>query len=408
MPDELRIWTVADITAEIRETLYQNPELRALWIQGEVSNLSEPASGHCYFTLKDDTSALRCVMFRSNRRSVLFDLRNGMSILAFGHIDIYDRSGQYQFYVREAEPAGTGALHLAWQQLHRRLSEEGLFDEHLKQSLPRFPRRVGVVTSGKSAAFRDIVTVIRRRCPGLDILLCHASVQGDAAPGELIGALDRLNRSGDVDVIIIGRGGGSLEDLWAFNDEDLVRAVRASQVPVVAGVGHETDVTLCDLAADVRAPTPSAAAELVAPDVQQVRADLNRISDVMIIRLRRTVGVRRQRLETVSSRRPLTRPEDLVDRRRQHLDALMMQICRAQVHILRDRRLRLESRSERLKALDPAGVLARGYSIATDAEGRVVRRASSLNPGEMITVRVHRGEVGAQVLEVNDPEDPKT
>ncbi len=403
MPDELRIWSVSDITAEIRDTLYQNPELRALWIQGEVSNLSEPASGHCYFTLKDDASALRCVMFRSNRRSVLFDLRNGMNLLAFGHIDIYDRSGQYQFYVREAEPAGTGALHLAWQQLHGRLSGEGLFDEQLKRSLPLFPRRVGVVTSARSAAFEDIVTVIRRRCPGLDILLCHASVQGDAAPGELIAALDQLNRLGDVDVIIIGRGGGSLEDLWAFNDENLVRAVRASEIPVVAGVGHETDVTLCDLAADVRAPTPSAAAEMVAPDVGRIRAELNRISDVMMMRLRRMVRVRRQRLQTVSSRRPLTRPEDLVDRRRQDLDALMMQMCRAQVSLLRDRRMRLDSRRDRLRALDPAGVLARGYSIAMGPDGRIIREASSLSRGATIIVRVHRGELDAEVLEVRDP-----
>ncbi|MFO8060530.1 MAG: exodeoxyribonuclease VII large subunit [Bacillota bacterium] len=402
MPDELRVWTVSGITAEIRDTLYQNPELRSLWIQGEVSNLRVPASGHCYFTLKDDSAALQCVMFRSNRRSVMFDLRNGMSILALGHIDVYDRNGQYQFYVRAAEPAGTGALHLAWEQLHRRLSEEGLFDQQLKRPIPLFPRRVGVITSAKGAAFRDIVNVAHRRCPGLDILLCHSSVQGDAAPDELIAALETLNRVGGVDVIIMGRGGGSLEDLWAFNDENLVRAVRASDIPVVAGVGHETDLTLCELAADVRAPTPSAAAELVAPDVHQLRASLNRISEVMIARLRRAVRVRRQRLQVVTSRRSLSRPDDMLDRRRQDLDALMMQLCRAEANLLRDRRLRLESRAERLRALDPVRVLARGYSITADSRGRVVRDASSLKPGEEITVKVHRGELGAQVLEIRD------
>ncbi len=400
MPGEtLRIWTVSELTSEIRQALYDSPELRSLWVHGEVSNLRQPTSGHCYFTLKDDNSSLQCVLFRGDRRKVAFDLTNGTEIIAFGYIDVYERSGQYQLYVKGAEPAGAGALHLALEQLRERLQEEGLFDVRRKRKLPLLPRTVGVVTSQYGAAFRDIVKVIRRRCPGLNILLCHSAVQGDAAPGELIAGLQLLNRSGEVDVIIIGRGGGSLEDLWSFNSEEVVRAVASSRVPVVCGVGHETDTTLCDLAADVRAPTPSAAAEMVAPDVSGLRLQLQTAAKTMVRRLERKVQVMARRWELVCSRRSLRRPADILDERRQRVDEALLRLTRGQAEFMRDRRREIETQVQRLRAMGPESVLSRGYSIITGSDGEIIRDAAAVTPGDVIEIRLERGRLRARVID---------
>ncbi len=395
---QVRVWTVSELTAEIRDTLFSRPELRQLWVAGEVSNMSTPASGHCYFTLKDSSSSIRCVMFRRHASSLTFELDDGMDVVAFGNIDVYERHGQYQLYVREVEPSGVGSLYIAFQQLRHRLTEEGLFDAERKRPLPAMPQNVGVVTSRYSAAFRDIVKVIQRRDPGCNILLSHSTVQGDSAPAQLVSALHLVQRCEEVEVIIIARGGGSLEDLQPFNDEEVVRAVVQSSVPIVAGVGHETDVTLCGLAADSRAATPSAAAELVVTDRKQVAADLCSVSAKIVRRLERLILDKRARLKGILSRRSLQRPEDILTGRRQTLDALADSIMSSQKHNVRDHRHRVVTLTQRLQALNPASVLRRGYSIVRDDSGQVLRNAEDVEVSDHILIELQNGELDAEVL----------
>ncbi len=401
--DQMQIWTVSELTAEIRGTLYDNPSLRTLWVRGEVSNLRRPPSGHCYFTLKDETAALQCVLFRGNQMQVPFDLSDGMDILAQGNVDVYERQGQYQLYVRRAEPAGRGALHLALEQLRDKLRAEGLFDEYRKQEIPTFPRTVGVVTSVQGAALRDIITVMHRRCPAVDIIVRHASVQGDSAAPELRRGLHQIMQHGKAEVIIIGRGGGSLEDLWAFNDEELVRSIAAADIPVVSAVGHETDITLADLAADVRAPTPSAAAELVVPDVGQLRDGLRRTATTLSSRLRRRAERARERLQSIGRRRVFRYPEKMVADRRQTIDELYGRLESAQRRLIRDRATSLSALRERLRALNPRAVLARGYSITSDRNGNIITHAGQNRPGDELSVLLHRGRLGVEVKSIEPP-----
>ncbi len=403
-PDQIQIWSVSELTAEVRETLYDNPKLRTLWVRGEVSNLRRPASGHCYFTLKDGAAALQCVLFRGNQPQVPFELTDGMDILAQGNIDVYGRNGQYQLYVRRAEPAGRGALHLALEQLKEKLQAEGLFSEEIKRDLPAFPATVGVVTSVQGAALRDIVTVMHRRCPGVNIIVRHSSVQGERAAPELSRGLQQMARHGEAEVVIIGRGGGSLEDLWAFNDEALVRTIASVDVPVVSAVGHETDVTLSDLAADVRAPTPSAAAELVAPDVDRLRADLRRAAATLSVRLRRRARRARERLNGIARRRVFQYPDKMVADRRQHVDELYARILGMQRRLMHERGLVLSALGERLRALDPRAVLARGYSITRDLDGNIITNSGDTQRGQSLRVALYRGTLDVEIHSVESGE----
>ena len=390
---ELHIWTVSEITAAVREAL-ETPELGSVWVEGEVSNLRRPGSGHLYFTLKDSGAALRCVLFRSDAARVPFQLNDGMDILARGRIGVYERAGEYQLYVRGAEPAGLGSLHLALEQLRRRLEAEGLFDEYRKRRLPAYPRNIGIVTSRSGAALRDIVHVARRRNPGINLLLAHASVQGDAAPGELLASLTALQSAG-VDAVILGRGGGSVEDLWAFNDEALVRAVADYPIPVVAAVGHETDVTLVDLAADARAATPSAAAEMLVPDARVLARELETVGANLSRSLERVLESARSRLKASLYARVFRHPEDLVRDRQQSLDRVAEDVVRGGRRRIEGARRDLESTAERIRVLDPLGALARGFAVATDSEDRVVSDGAGLAPGDILRLRLARG--GARV-----------
>ncbi len=392
---EMHIWTVSGITGAVREAL-ERPELQSVWVEGEVSNLRRPGSGHVYFTMKDDGASLRCVLFKSDAARVSFRLSDGMDILARGRIGVYERAGEYQLYVRGAEPAGLGSLHLALEQLRRRLEEEGLFDPLRKRSLPTYPTTVGVVTSRSGAALRDIVQVARRRNPGIDILLCHSSVQGEAAPGELVRALKLLEGSG-VDAIILGRGGGSVEDLWAFNDEDLVRAVADCPVPVVSAVGHETDVTLVDLVADARAPTPSAASEMLVPDAAVMARELRGVADDLSRSLQRSLESARARLAGATYARVFRHPEDLIRDRQQRLDRTSEDVFAAMRRRIAGSRRDLESIAERIRVLDPLSGLGRGYALATDSDGRVITDGSSLGSGDVVDLRFHRGGARVQV-----------
>jgi len=402
---ELQIWTVAGLTSHIRGLLYDQPELRRVWVRGELSNLRCPPSGHRYFTLKDASSSLPCVMFRGPGRTVAFNMQDGIKVIAYGYIDVYEKAGQYQLYVQELQPDGMGSLHLALQQLRRRLQEEGLFSADRKRPLPSIPQAVGVVTSRSGAALRDILRVAGRRFPGMNILLSHSSVQGDRAPQELVEALQRLEEAGAVDVIIIGRGGGSLEELWCFNDERVVRAVAACSIPVVSAVGHETDVSLCDLAADARAATPSAAAELVVPDRERLFRELGGLS----VRLERGIGRlldrRRRRLADLGRRRVLVRPEHLLIERRQRLDTLLARIAGRAHRLMNQRRLRLVELTGRLHTSSPLGALERGFSLVRREDGQVVRSWRQVEPGDLVGIQLSLGSLNAEVRETCPPRE---
>ena len=391
-------YTVSQLTGHIRRLIEDEPALSDLWVEGEVSNFSRASSGHCYFTLKDAGAQVGCVMWRNVARRQDYMPVGGDLVLAHGRVGVYEAGGRYQFYVDRLQPAGVGDLYRQFELLKARLEAEGLFAPERKRPLPRFPRRIGLVTSPAAAALRDIVNVLGRRYPLAEVLLAPTPVQGDAAPPRIVAALEALNAREDVDVIIVARGGGSLEDLWAFNDERVARAVAASRVPVICGVGHETDFSLADFSADVRAPTPSAAAELVAPDRAELRAQVAALTMAQVAALRRTVEERRWHLaEQMRTLRRLS-PAVRLAQARQRTDDLLGRAEAAVRHSLTLRRERLDGLSGHLVGVSPLGTLERGYAIVSHREtGAVVCSVEQVTPGDVLGVRVADGEFEARV-----------
>lgn len=388
------VYSVTDLTRLIKGNLESDPRLLGVWVRGEIGTCKLHTSGHLYFTLKDKASSLRCVMFRSFNRRLRFQPTTGLSILAFGEVGVYERDGSYQLYVRELEPDGLGALFLALEQTRERLAKEGLFSAERKRPLPRFPRRVGVITSPVGAALQDIIAVARRRFAGIELLLAPVTVQGSGASSEIVQALRRLNREKELDVVILARGGGSKEDLWTFNDERVARAIAASRVPVVSAVGHEIDVTLADLAADVRAPTPSAAAELVVPDRRHLEQELERCA----ARLGQAAGEqwrkKKQRLLQLLSRRPWREPALFLAEKRQALAYATDGFKRARRQFLLRKAAQLAETRRAFTALDPLSVLERGFAVVMDAvSGVPVTRASQVQRGQRLRVRFADGTV---------------
>ena len=389
-----RVYSISAITAYLKKRLEADLTLKDLWLEGEISNWRRAPSGHVYFTLKDSEASIRCVMWRSTLpRLSHLPAGDGEAVRAHGYISIYEPSGQYQLYVDELEPVGLGALNAQFERLKARLAQEGLFDEARKRPLPSFPRRIGLVTSPVGAALRDILNVLRRRYPLAEVILSPTVVQGEDAPPKIIGALQALSRVKDVDIIMLARGGGSLEDLWAFNDEQVARTVAGSPIPVVCGVGHETDFTIADFVADLRAPTPSAAAELVAPD----KDELARRLSAYVAQLAFTAGeaiTQRRRMLTGETRalRQLS-PQTWIDRRRQRVDDLSHVAQTAIAHRLALGSEQLNGLVSRLSALDPKATLARGYAIVRHKEDdRVVSQVAQVAPGDRLSVRVSDGE----------------
>ena len=380
---EIEVYSVSQITDRVTRLLQADAVLADVWVSGEISNFTHHSSGHMYMTLKDDASRLRAVMFQGANRGLRFRPESGMRVFAHGYVGVYRSGGEYQLYIDFMEPAGLGGLFLAFQQLKARLEAEGLFDPALKRSLPRFPKRIAVATSPTGAAIRDIITVARRRWPAVNIVIIPTLVQGDGAPASIASSIDQANAlaeaGGDdgVDVLIVGRGGGSAEELWAFNDETVARAIRSSRIPVVSAVGHETDFTIADFAADVRAATPSAAAELVVPDI--------------VVYLRQ-VEVERARLAR-SVRR-------LIDQRRQRVDELRRWLVQKTQMKLRASRERVQRVAGVLSALDPQAVLGRGYAICRGPDGAILKDSQSVRTGDAVSVRLGRGAIGCEVREV--------
>ncbi|HUI46424.1 MAG TPA: exodeoxyribonuclease VII large subunit [Nitrospirota bacterium] len=388
------IATVTQLTHQIKTLL--EGTFSDIWVEGEISNLSIPQSGHAYFTLKDEHSQIRVVMFRSAQRFLKFTLQHGIQVICRGRISIYEPRGEYQLIVDYIEPKGVGALQLAFEQLKARLEKEGLFDLDHKKALPILPRSIGIVTSPTGAAIRDMLRVIKRRHPKMRILIYPVPVQGTEAAPAIVEALRHFNSVGNVDVIIVGRGGGSLEDLWAFNEETVARAIYASAIPIISAVGHETDYTIADFVADLRAPTPSAAAEMV---VESEAAFLENLSTLQSS-LRRSI---RQTLERGHAllreqMRFLGDPRRRLDQFSQRVDDLLHRITLELQHRLRRESSRLSTVSAGLDHLNPLSILSRGYSITkTHPAGAVIKDAGMVQTGDMISTRLHKGEVLSRV-----------
>lgn len=389
----MNVYTVGQVTSFLRELLESHPHLSDIWISGEVTNLNRHGSGTLYFTLRDGSCSLRCVSFRRGYGAQTARLvEDGQQVVAHGRISLYEARGDLQFYVDFVQPEGVGALQAEFERLRAKLEQEGLFDEARKRSLPRFPRRIGVATSPSGAVFHDICQVLSRRWPLVEVVLASTPVQGpDAAPG-VVNALAALNRRPDLDAIIVARGGGSAEELAAFNEESVARAIYGSRVPVISAVGHETDVTIADYVADRRAPTPSAAAEIVAPDRAEVRRWIANLAGEGSGQALRAVESRRTLLRQAATRLERRLPD--LPRERQLLDDLLRQATSRVEHCLREARQQVASCGWRLKALDPLATLERGYAVV-QREGRALTSAADVRAGDALDIRLRDGRFAA-------------
>ena len=383
--------TVSELNRRVRETL--EDRIGAVWVVGEITGLRRPSSGHVYLSLKDASAQVSAVMWRGPASRLPFKLEDGLAVVVQGGLSVYEPRGQYQIILRHVQPKGVGALQLAFLQLKEKLEAEGLFDPARKRPLPGIPNRIGIVTSATGAAIRDMLRTIYSRFPGARTLLRPALVQGESAAADIAEGIADLNRVPDVDVIIIGRGGGSLEDLWPFNEEVVARAIAASRVPIISAVGHEVDVTISDLVADRRALTPTDGGQIVVPEKRRLTADLDGLRTRLAQALLRRVTSAREKLDGLASSYGFRRPLDRVRRSEQTVDELGQRLFRAmegRVPALRERVSALEAR---LRALSPEDVLRRGYSITFHADGRVARRAEDVRPGERLRTRLSEGEV---------------
>ena len=438
-----KVYSVHEITQIFRDLLESEPRLQDLWIEGEISNLARPSSGHIYFTIKDEESQIRCAVFRSAASRLKFSLKNGDAVRVHGKLSIYDLRSEYQIIGDWVEPAGVGALQLAFERLKEKLAAEGLFDAARKKPLPRFPEKIGIITSATGAAIRDMLRMLQKRYPVVDVLLFPTLVQGEDAAGEIAHAIASMNRLSNVDLLIVGRGGGAIEDLWAFNEEIVARAIFASRIPIVSAVGHETDFTIADFVSDHRAPTPSAAIELIVPDGQELR---QRIADFES-HLKRHIAVRiesaharllaaRNRISPVRQVDRLNRQQQMIDQlelrsqraisqqlghSRQQIDTLNTKLLHlnplSQIQSLRNRLDQLtqshqmhirqhvfakkqtwQMASTRLNSLSPLGTLARGYSVCKDLGGKTLTDASTVSAGEEVEVQLLRGWLACEIL----------
>lgn len=396
-------WSVTDLTRYLRDLLESDEFLQDVWVQGEISNFSRPASGHLYFTLKDSGASLRCVMWRNSVIRQQFLPRDGEAVEAHGAISIYEAGGQYQLYADLLRPAGEGALFQEFLRIKALLETEGLFDPARKRPLPRWPRRIGIVTSPTGAALRDMLNTLRRRYPLAEVTLAPTPVQGVEAPAGIIAALQAINRLTHPDVILLARGGGSVEDLWAFNDESVARAIAASQAPVITGVGHETDFTIADFVADLRAPTPTAAAELATPNLADLRLTLDDYAG-RIARLAQTVvSAQRWVLSAQGSRLALHSPHAALQAGLQRLQTLQQRTSAALLHSLQMRQARLQGVTSRLEALNPSSILKRGFALIADEQGTVISSVRQISTGEHLDVHVYDGDFGVRVENIPTP-----
>jgi len=395
------VLTVSLVNRYIKEIISRDVILSNLWIRGEISNFKHHSSGHMYFTLKDESSIIKCVMFRTHNSYLKFIPENGMKVIVRGYISVFERDGQYQLYAEEMINDGVGNLHIAFEQLKRKLSEEGLFDSCYKKPIPFMPSSIGVVTSSTGSVIRDIINILDRRFYNTCIKIFPVRVQGQGAAQEISRAIDTLNRLKCVDVIIIARGGGSLEELWPFNEEIVARSIFRSEIPIISAVGHETDYTICDFVADLRAPTPSAAAEIVMPEKQQL---INRVIE-LDIRLRnailRNVKIKRKRLEELKNSSVFRQPYDRIYQERMKLDILYKDLKKAFLVKQERARAKLQFLIGKLDALSPLTILARGYSIVKSADDQyIIKSVKDVEEGDQIKVNLADGNLECTVNNV--------
>ncbi len=398
MPAERPILTVTQLNEYVKGIIDSDHVLNGLSVKGEISNFTAHKTGHLYFTIKDESSLIRAVMFRSAAAKLRFAPENGLKIIASGRVSAFVRDGSYQVYVDSLQPDGVGELTVAYEQLKKKLQAEGLFDPAKKKKIPRYPARVGVITSPTGAAVRDIVNVLSRRFPYAKMVLYPTLVQGAEAAPQLISGLRYFNETRSADVIIIGRGGGSIEDLWAFNSEELAREVYASEIPVISAVGHEIDFTICDFVADLRAPTPSAAAELAVPETRELIRKINNVVGHMQVLLDRGVKLRRQNLMALADRPVFNQPMMLLDGPRMMLISDTQRIVRAMEKLTEEKKRAFAANAAKLEALSPMAVLLRGYSAAFTEKGKLIHSVEEANIGDKIALSVSDGTIYTEVI----------
>ncbi|MEW5785639.1 MAG: exodeoxyribonuclease VII large subunit [Bacillota bacterium] len=396
------ILTVSEINRYLKGLIQGDPRLRDLWVAGELSNFKHHRSGHMYFTVKDSASALRCVFFRRENTRCLFRPADGMEVILYGSLSVYEPDGVYQFYVAEMEPAGLGSLFMAFEQLKEKLDQEGLFRPEYKKKLPFLPCKIGLITSPSGAALQDILTTIEKRFPHVHLLVVESLVQGAGAPADIIRALEQLNRRGDVDLIILTRGGGSLEDLWPFNDEAVARAIFRSGIPVLSAVGHETDFTIADFAADHRAATPTAAAVAAVPHRAELFRQLEQLRDRAAFALQRRLQQEKQLLDYTATDRFFRGPRQRLNRSGEQLARLELKLRREMIRSLQLKGMKLASQTDQLEGYSPLKVMGRGYSFCRDESGKIIRSVRDLKLGQVLQLRFTDGRARCRTEQVEE------
>lgn len=400
MPSDVKVLSVTELNDYVKLIVDGNPVLSNVWVRGEISNLTCHSSGHYYFSLKNENARVSAVMFRSATQKLRFRLENGMKVILHGRVSVYVRDGNYQLYATELEPDGIGALTIAYEQLKKKLESEGLFRTDIKKPLPKIPMSVGIITSPTGAAVRDIINVCGRRFPFAKLILFPSLVQGEGAEKDLIEGIDYFDRTSSVDVIIIGRGGGSIEDLWAFNSEELARRIFKCKIPVISAVGHETDFTICDFVSDRRAPTPSAAAELAVPDGNELKKKFLNVTTRMSNILDSRVKNEKEKLRLLSCRRVLTTPGAYLDDKKMELLRLSENLEFSVIRRIELLKQRIGTDAALLEAVSPLKVISKGYSAVFGTNGKLLKSVSSANVGDSVTFRLIDGKVSATVTEV--------
>ncbi len=397
--------TVGELTRQIKEIL--EGSFSQLWVEGEISNYIHHSSGHMYFTLKDDEAEIRCAMFKGNNQYLRFKPENGMKVLLSGRISVYAPRGQYQLISTRLEPAGLGTLFLAFEALKKRLSAEGLFDDEFKKPLPKIPETIGLITSKTGAAVKDMINVLGRRAPYVKLILRPTLVQGDEAAADIVNAIQEMDTSCEPDLIIFGRGGGSLEDLWPFNEEKVARAIFDCQTPTISAVGHETDTTIADLVADLRAPTPSAAAELAAPSIDELMQSLQTVDEKMRALLVRKLEYYWQKMDHIQDRFALQRPDAFINRMTDLNTHLISALKQSILMKLQSRFGQLETLQAELTVLNPKSILDRGYAIATADSGKIIHSPNELKTGELFRLQLAKGIISARKEKNTDTHQKK-
>ena len=398
----MNVISVTELNRYIKNLFDEDPHLTSIFVRGELSNFKAHSSGHCYFTLKDATSNIRCVMFKGNAQYLKFKPKDGMKVVILGQVRVYERDGQYQFYATRIIPDGVGELSLAFNALKEKLQNEGLFDESRKKPIPYLPNRIGIITSPTGAAIRDIYKVAKSRHEGVELILYPVLVQGDESPSQIEKAIEFFNYEKKVDVLIVGRGGGSIEELWSFNDERVVRAISDSEIPVISAVGHETDYTLADFVADVRAATPSNAAEIAIPDTTEVIRYLNVLKNSLEINTKRKIENKRNVVSNLINSYVFTHPYQFLDDRQQTLDNLIVGLEDNITTKLNNKKEKFEFLTEKLNILSPLSVFNRGYSIVRDKDGQVITDVNDVQVGQTLEVVLRKGLLEAIVSDVKN------